>query len=696
MENIPLLRDLVLLVAIAIPAVMLAHRLNIPTLVGFLVTGIVIGPHALGFVRELHTVQELAEIGAVLLLFAVGLELSLSRVVRMGRYVLRGGAIQLVGTAGAVAAIAFAVGQPPNEAILWGALIALSSTAIILKLLADRGELDATHGRMLVAILLFQDLCVVPLVVLMPILAGTEEGLSALLRAVAVTIAVTGGILLAGRYIVPPFLKRVTEMRNQEIFTLCVLGIGLGAAFLTSSFGLSLALGAFLAGLVVSESEYGLQALSDVLPFRDTFSGIFFTSVGMLLDIGFFAEHAFVIIAVAVGVVLLKAAIGYGVVRVVRRSSRVGIIAGIGMAQVGEFSFVLAGVAIGVGLMEGPAYQIFLGASVLTMLVAPFLLNRAPDIADWILRKRESPTMEFATREVRAAKPLTDHVIIVGYGLNGRNLSRALRSAGIGYAILDSNGNKVREARLDREPIFFGDGTRGEVLERVGIKRARLLVFAIASHQDEKRGIAVARHLNPKVHIVARTRYVSDIEELHQLGANEVVPEEFETSLEIFARVMRKYNVPEGRIREQAEEARRDHYELLRERGTHLTRVDGFLSPLAVRVEMESIAVRGGSPAAGAPVGALDLARVGVRLAALIRRGEVRYDVPAETTLTPGDTVVLVGSADALAHAAPLFREPGTGMTGEVPAVGADGGPASGGPAGGAPPRAAETPRPGA
>ncbi|NUQ12975.1 MAG: cation:proton antiporter [Gemmatimonadaceae bacterium] len=601
MSDIPILRDLVVLVAVAIPAVMLAHRLRIPTLVGFLFTGIVIGPHALGLVGDVHSVTELAEIGSVLLLFAVGLELSLSRIVKMGRYVFQGGTIQMVGTIAVVAVVALLAGLPGNHAILWGALIALSSTAIILKIYADRGELDSPHGRVAVAILLFQDLCVVPLMVLLPLLAGTEQGPMAVVRAVGVTALVTGGLVLGGRFIVPKLLERVTNLRNQEIFTLCVLAIGLGAAFLTSRFGLSLALGAFLAGLIVSESEYGLQALSDVLPFRDTFSGIFFTSIGMLLDVRFFASNAVLVLGVAMGAIVLKAVAGYAVVRFVRRSARTGIIAGLGLAQVGEFSFVLASVAGTLGLLAGAEYQVFLGAAIVSMIAAPFLVGAAPAIAEKLLERRMSPTMEFATREVRAARPLTDHVIIVGYGLNGRNLARALRSAGIPYAIMDSNGQKVRDARLDREPIFFGDGTRGEVLERIGIRRARMLVFAIASHQDEKRGIVVARHLNPKIHIVARTRYVSDIEELYTLGANEVVPEEFETSLEIFARVLRKYGVTEGRIREQAEEARRDHYELLRQRGTNFTRVDGFLAPSAMRMEMETLTVRRGSPATTRP-----------------------------------------------------------------------------------------------
>jgi CPA2 family monovalent cation:H+ antiporter-2 len=378
----------------------------------------------------------------------------------------------------------------------------------------------------------------------------------------------------------------------------------------------------------------------------------------MLLDVRFFIQHVPVILAVVVGVIVLKAVVTYGVVRLVRRSTRVGVVAGLGLAQVGEFSFVLASVAATLGLMGASDYQVFLGAAIMTMLASPFLVEAAPSIADWLLSKRAA-TMEFATREINAVRPLNDHVIIVGYGLNGRNLTRALRGTAIPYAVLDSNGQMVRQARLDREPIFFGDGTRGEVLERVGVRRARVIVFAIASHQDEKRGIVVARHLNPKIHVVARTRYVRDIEELYTLGANEVVPEEFETSLEIFVRVLRRFNVPESRIREQTEEARGDHYELLRERGTHFTRVDGFLSPFASTLDLKTIPIQAGTAAASATIDALGLRQAtGVSVVAVLREGHVRYDIDAHTRLIPGDQAVLVGDPRAVESAAARLREP--------------------------------------
>lgn len=577
MHQIPLLRDLVVLVAVAIPVVLLAARLHIPSLVGFLLAGVAIGPHALGLIHEIDSVNSLAEIGSVLLLFAIGLELSMSRILRLGRVVLRGGLAQMLLTGGVFAALALVTGVAVNRAILYGALIALSSTAIVLKVYADRGELDSAHGRIAVAILLFQDLCVVPLMVLLPLLAGTEQGMGAAVRAVAVTVGVTSGLLLVGRFAIPRALDRIVTLRNQELFTLSVLAIGLGAAWITSLFGMSLALGAFLAGLIIAESEFGLQALTDVLPFRDTFSGIFFTSVGMLFDVRYVVAHPLLVIGAAVAIVIIKAAIGFVVARFVRRSSRVGILAGIGLAQVGEFSFVLASMAAAIGLMQPDHYQLFLGAAILSMLAAPFATAWAPEIAEVLLRHRAMPTMEFATREARIVEMLKDHVIIVGYGLNGQNLARALRRARIPYMILESNGQAVRRARLEREPIAFGDGTRAEVMERAGIHRARVIVFAIASLADERRGVAMARHLNHAVHIVTRTRYVAEIDELRALGADEIVPEEFETSLEIFGRVLHRFGVSDDAIRDAAEAARADHYEVLRSRGAAHDRLDHIL-----------------------------------------------------------------------------------------------------------------------
>jgi CPA2 family monovalent cation:H+ antiporter-2 len=661
-HEIPVLRDLVILVAVAIPVVILAQRLRVPTVVGFLLTGIAIGPHALGLVGQTDSVTALAEVGVVLLLFAIGLELSLSRIVRMGKWVIRGGALQMLATIAVVAAVALAGGTPVRLSFFFGALFALSSTAIVLKVYTDRGELDTPHGRIAVAILLFQDLCVVPLVLVTPLLAGTAPSIGGAVRTIALSIAVVGVLVVGGRFAVPRALRRIAELRNREIFTLSVVFIGLGAAYVTSAFGMSLALGAFLAGLIISESDYGLQAMSDVLPFRDTFSGIFFISVGMLLDVRYAIEHFALVLSVALAVMLVKAVIVVLVVRALKRSLRVGVMSGLGLAQVGEFSFVLAGSGVALGLLNAQQYQLFLGASVLTMLAAPFASGAADRVAEWATRVARQPQMMLPTQEMQVVRALRDHVIIVGYGLNGRNLARALASAGIPYVILEQNGQIVRRARLEREPILFGDGTRSEVLEKVGIEHARVLVYAIGAPAEERRGVAVARHLSAGVRIVVRTRYVSEIEELRRLGADEVVPEELETSIEIFARVLRRYGVAVNRIRRLVDEVRDDHYGLLLTRERSVTsRIGDALSSLGERVRLETMVVADGAAAANQSPASMELRKTtGATVIAVDRAGAVTFSPGPTATFEVGDEVLLVGDTDALEKARELFEGVGS------------------------------------
>ena len=656
MHDLTILRDLVILVAVAIPVVAVAQRLHVPTVVGFLLTGVVIGPHALRLIREPESVSGLAELGVVLLLFTIGLELSLSRIIKLGRLVLQGGAVQVAGTMAATAILAVLLGVPPRHAVFYGALVALSSTAIVLKVYADRGELDTPHGRVAVGILLFQDLCIVPLMLFVPILAGVGASIGASIRHVGLSLAVVATLIAVGRIAIPWVLQKVVLLRNREIFTLCIVFFGLAAAYLTASLGLSLALGAFIAGLVIAESEYGVQALSDVLPFRDTFTGIFFISVGMLLDLSFVSDHAVLVLTIAAGVLAGKAVIAGGSARLLRRSLQVSVLSGLGVAQVGEFSFILAMVGIPLGLLDSNAYQLFLAMSVLSMLATPFLISAAGPFADWLCRVTRQPAVEILAHEERAITELHDHVIIVGYGLNGRNLARVLKAAGIPYIILDENGQSVRKARLAREPIYFGDGTRADVLGRVGIERARAIVFAISAPAAERRGVAVARQLNSNVRIVVRTRYVVAMEELQRLGANDVIPEEFETSLEIFARVLRLYGVPSNVIDREVHAVRDKHYGILRTMKLPDLELDA-LKHLDVDAALDTVEVERGARAVGQDTISLHLrAETGATVIAVIREGVALYTPDPTFQFRAGDTVVLIGDREALFRATQIFR----------------------------------------
>ncbi len=361
MRELGILQDLVVVLGVAIPTVAIAHRLRIPAIVGFFLVGAVIGPYGLALIPDAESVTVLADLGVLLLLFTIGLELSLTRVMQLGRVALQGGALQVGGTLVAVAAVATGLGVPINRALFYGGLVALSSTAVVLKVYADRGELDTPHGRVVVSILLFQDLCVVPLMLFMPMLADAQAGSAAVgnWAGIARSLLVVAILVAGGRVVVPWVLDRIVLLRDRELFTLCIGFFGLGAAFATASFGLSLALGAFVAGLVISESEYGLQAMSNVLPFHDVFSGIFFASVGMLLDARFLIAHPLLVVGAAIGILLLKGLLSAAVVLSLRRGLQVSIASGLALAQVGEFSFILAGVGVPLGLFSGNDYQLF-------------------------------------------------------------------------------------------------------------------------------------------------------------------------------------------------------------------------------------------------------------------------------------------------------------------------------------------------
>ncbi len=658
MHALVVLRDLVIILAVAIPVAALANRARLPTVAGFLVAGVVIGPHGFALISGADTVTELAELGVMLLLFTIGLEFSLTRIVRLGRLVLQGGGLQVVGTiVAAAAAASIGLEVPWNQALFYGSLVALSSTAIVLKIYSDRVELDSPPGRVVVSILLFQDLCVVPLMFLIPVFAHVGPGpVTGVWTAIGTSLLVVVGLMLAGRLIVPRILDRVVLLRNRELFTLCIAFFGVGAAFVTASFGLSLALGTFLAGLVVSESDYGLQAISDVRPFRDAFSGIFFISVGMLLDTGFVGSSLGLVAAATGTILLLKIVITTGAVLLLKRGFQTSMVSGIGLAQVGEFSFILASVAAPLGLFAGNDYQLFIASSVVTMMLTPFLIASACPVAEWLCPYLGIRAVSMDRLERAGAAEMSDHAIIVGYGLSGQHLVRVLRAAGLDYVVLEQNGQLVRRGREEGVRVLFGDGTRQELLEGVGIARARVVVFAIAAPTEERRGVAIAHRLNPAARILVRTRYVRSIDDLMRLGATEVVVEEFEATLELFARVLEFYEIPTNTIQRELDAVRNEHYKILREGSLTDLKLDA-LRHLGIHGALDLVEVEDRAQAIGESPTSLNLRRVtGAIVIAVVRAGKALYRPDATFGFRPGDTVVLVGDREALEVAAKLFK----------------------------------------
>lgn len=666
-----LFADLIILVAFAIAAVAICERIRVPSVVGFLLTGIVIGPFGFGAIGDQAAVTDLAEIGVVLLLFEIGLEFSLTYVIRMRTIVLVGGVTQVVGTIAVVTGVGLALGGSLSVSLAFGGLLALSSTAIVLKSFRDRGELDTPHGRVALGILLFQDLAIVPLMLLMPLLAATSAtGLSQALLRLVLAVTVVAVLLGGGRYAVPWFLDQVVGFRNRELFTLSVAFIGLGAAFVTASVGLSLALGAFLAGLLISESEYGFQALSDVLPFRALFSGIFFISIGMLLNLPLLLEDALVLSGLAGAILLGKAALITGVVLLfLKRPWYTSMLSGLGLAQVGEFSFVLAGVAVTVGVLNQEMFQVFLGASVLSMLLAPFVIAASRPIAEQVSSRLRLRSVDFDGSGSAPREKPRDHAIIVGYGLSGRHLARVLKAAELPYVVLEMNGQVVRRASESGEPVYFGDGTRREILESAGIAQARVVVFSIASAGDEKRGVAVAREMNPDTRIVVRTRFVASITGLEELGADVVVVEEFEAALELFEHVLGFYNIPSNTIQQELSTIRLEQYGVLRGKSDADLRLSQ-LRHWGIHNALELVEVEEGSRAEGENPSSLRLRQeTGSVVVAVIREGCAFYTPDPDFGFRAGDTVVLVGEPDSLVQGAKVFRAGATAAisAGDVP-----------------------------
>ncbi len=659
--EIPLLNDIVIIFGLSVAVLFVCHRLKVPHIVGFLVTGIIAGPYGLGLIRAVHEVEILAEVGVVLLLFTIGIEFSLEKLLRIRKTVLLGGSIQVLLTILVTFFVVNRLGQPVGESIFIGFLISLSSTAIVLKLLQERAEVDSPHGRTDLGILIFQDIIIVPMILLTPLLAGAVGRSGEFFFILtAKGIAIIGFVIVSAKWIVPRLLYQIARTRSQELFMVCIIVICLSVAWMTSSAGLSLALGAFMAGLIISESEYSHQALGSILPFRDVFTSFFFISVGMLLDVGFLFEHPATIAFIAVGVLVLKSCIAGLAAFLLGLPLRTAILAGIALGQVGEFSFILSETGIEHGLLIGGAHQMFLACSVLTMAATPFVIALSPRLAELVLRLPlpEKVISGFSPVAEIEAKRKKDHLIIVGYGVNGSNVARAARFAGIPYAIIEMNPETVRSEQSRGEPIFFGDATREAVLQHANIKDARIVVVAINDPASTRRITEVTRRLNPKVHVIVRTRYLQEMKSLYELGANEVIPEEFETSVEIFARVLAKYLIPRDEIEKFVTEVRSGGYEMLRRLSRDTTAISD-LNLYMPDVEIDTVRIGEKSSLAGKSLAEMDLRRkFGITVLAIRRDQEILANPKADMPLFAKDVLYIIGSPDKLAEAAGLLGNP--------------------------------------
>jgi len=650
--EIPYLQDIIIIFSLSIAVLFVCHLLRIPAIVGFIITGLLIGPHGLAVVKSVDEVEILADIGIVLLLFTIGIEFSVKKLLHIKKSAILGGSLQVFITILVTFFIARQLGFQFDVSVFLGFLIALSSTAIVLTILQSRAEIDSPHGRTAFAILIFQDIIIVPMMLFTPYLSGMtgDAGISIYFLA----LKGTGIILLvyvSAKWIVPKVLYQITKTRIRELFLLVIFVICLATVWITSSAGLSLALGAFLAGLIISNSEYSHHALSNVLPFRDIFISFFFISIGMLLDIRFLMMQPVFIGLVALSVLALKTIIAGSITLLLGYPLRTGILVGLTLSQVGEFSFILSKTGIDHGLLSGDNYQLFLSVSVLTMAATPFIIALAPRIADSKLLVRlpgKLKTGLYHKREIRETKK-QDHLIIIGYGVNGRNLARAAKVANIPYMIIEINPDTVLAEKERGEPIQYGDATNESLLINANIKEAKILVVAISDPTATNRITRMARQLNPTIYIIVRTRFIQRIKPLYTLGADEVIPEEFETSVEIFTRVLMKYLVPRDEINKFISEVRSDSYEMFRSASFE----SSSLQDLNIHFpEVKIITIRIGEKSSfiNQSLSEIKLREVhGVTVLAIQRDLQVLSNPGANTKIQAHDILVLLGKPKKIA-----------------------------------------------
>lgn len=630
-----ILGELVLVMAASVLAAATLRRIHIPPVVGFIVAGVLMGPGGFGLVKDRHQIEVLAEVGVMLLLFTVGLKLRLGDLWKLRQSVFGGGSAQVIVTGLLVFAVAIALGRPAQEAAVWGAMTALSSTALVLWLLEGSGDMGTGHGRTMLSMLLFQDLAVVPIMLSLPLLAGHAATLSEVLWLLGRSAGVIVITVVGARFIFPWITSRIVATGSRELFTLTTVLAAVGTALVFGHFGLSMALGAFLAGMVVSESEYVGRMVDEITPLRDVFNSLFFVSIGMLVDPALWWQRPLFSVSMLVTVIAVKALVAAGVAWPLLRGPASWAV-GLGLAQIGEFSMVVAAEALGLGLLSPEQHQLFLGFAVPSLILTPFVMRLGCRIA-----RREKPRAEDSP-----FAELKDHVVIVGYGINGRNVSRALKLLSVPHVVLDLNSYTVEALREQGSLALEGDAREKEVLHAVGMSRARGLVAAVADAASTREVIKNARALNPSATLIARTRFLLEVDELRELGADVVIPEEFETSLELTGRVLSLYGAPSHVVEREKNALRQEGYGLLLGQSdeAHPT-----LTTLCQLPEVTRITVPPGSPVANRTLRELDLRqRTGATVLGVLRDDALSLNPPPDWEILASDSLVALADGPAL------------------------------------------------
>ncbi len=650
------LKDIVIIFSLSTFVNFVFTKIKVPTIIGYLLTGIVAGPYALALIHSTKQIELMAEIGIILLLFSIGLEFSLHHLLRIRKIVFWGGLLQLSATTFVTMFIVrfFDIAWP--TALFIGFITALSSTAVVLKILQERSEITSNYGRTVLGILIFQDIILVPLLLFVPLFAnGSQEIASQGFWLILKSLMIIGLVYVGNKWLMPKILHFIALTKNQELFFMSILLICLAVALLTSEMGMSLALGAFLAGLMISESEYSHNIFGNIIPFKDLFTSFFFVSIGMLLNLNFIAENAVLVIATVALVIFLKMIIGMACAFILGHTLKGTILVGLAISQVGEFSFILAELGLDHAIISPFYFQLFLSTAIISMALSPFLIQLASPFADLILKlpvPRVLANGLFPLKQI-AVPELKNHLVLIGKDSRALNLSVMAKYMKMPYVSIVFDPAIARERQKKGEMIIYGDAVNEPILRKARVEHAQVVIISIGDLIPAMVVTEKVRMLNKHAEILVRTRYVRDIEELYKLGADQVIPEEFETAINLFERVMKKYLIPQGEIDIAIEKIRADNYGIFREKEPAS---ESSIKTHFPNIEIKALKINADSFLADKSLAELNFRQVfGVTVVALKRDERIIAHPGPEELLKNGDIAYVLGKSEQIAKAFELF-----------------------------------------
>lgn len=653
--ELTILKDIVIIFALSTVVNLAFSRLKVPTIIGYILTGVIAGPHLLGLIESKHEIELMAEIGVVLLMFTIGLEFSLQQLLKIRKVVFLGGLMQFALTAGAVFFITRFYGLGLQLGLFIGFLTALSSTAIVLKVLQERSEITSNYGRTVLGILIFQDIMLVPLILVTNIMSGDVENVGQeVLLLVVKAIGIIAFIIVGSRWLVPGLLRFVVNRKNQELFLMTIFLICLSVAMLTFELGMSLAFGAFLAGLMISGSDYSHNAFGNLVPFKNMFTSFFFVSIGMLVDLGFIANNMVLVFGTLFFVMLLKTIIAGGAGFILGHTFRGTVMVGLALSQVGEFSFILAKIGLAANIFPENYFQLFLSVAVLSMSLSPFIIAGAKPFANLLL-KLPIPKIWVDGLFPLKEYPVPDysgHMVIIGKDIRAQKLALLSKKQDIPFISVCFDPNTVREKQKDGEYVIYGDAMNEPILEKAHVDKADIIVVSVGDVIASTAIVEKVRHMNHNALIVARTREIKDLELLYTQGASIVVPEKFETTIEMFKQVLKKRLLPQRDISNLLGSIREDYYGVIR--GKDKKENHWFFDEVP-EFEISAFRIEDQSEIAGKSLRELSLRKVsGVTLLALKRDDEIIEHPDSDMIFIPNDCIYLLGKPENLTKAQEL------------------------------------------